>query len=264
MSPETSVAASIDIDPFVSFPVVRLKNHSDLGEIYFFTCQANEIYKHLEAPVQRLTEKTKIRQILEDGWERHLTPFEITSDIKISLPPLLISGRARWVIQDERVEIFGRGTLIDGARRLEHLLQTSPNEHVTIQLITKLDEKEEPEIRKKYFSSIYPSGRVEHIERFGTPTDRLVVTDNTLIIKVLSDPFVTSTSRNYVPVVLIEVEGDPIPKYLIVAAYSLFSPLEKIRAKNTSLKGCRLSIAKSGPERTAPYEVSFLSKVAAI
>lgn len=75
-------------------------------------------------------------------------------------------------------------------------------------------------------------------------------------LEVLSEADVLLTFRGYAPVLLVKVHGKKIPRVLYITAKSIATQLEDMRSDNRgSFLGLKFRIRKSGPEKTAVYEL---------
>lgn len=90
---------------------------------------------------------------------------------------------------------------------------------------------------------------------------RLVVGTDWVPIEFVSDPFITVTFRGYAVAIQIKVIATQLEYTLLLGAKSLSDPLENLREQSGGvLTGQRCAIRKTGPERTAAYEVREIGK----
>jgi len=210
---------------------------------------AEEIRYLIEVPVSKIFDDTKLKQITDDNCDRQFLTLDPPFDHLTLLKPIFVSGRKKWIFENEEVKLLGNGVLLDGARRLELLLNsnTDLSQKIPVFVIFNLTIAEEKEIRKHFEESNTFTERLEFVERFDTTTTRFQATNKPVVIKIMSDPFGMPTARGYVAAVMIRRPGKNNNEHLIVSAMSLTKPLEELRMRrNGTLKGAVVAVHKDG------------------
>ena len=94
------------------------------------------------------------------------------------------------------------------------------------------------------------------MERNITEHAPLKVTTEWIDLEVLSEVDVLLTFKGYAPILLVRVLGKKIPRILYINAKSIATQLEEMRSDNRgNFTGLKFRIRKSGPEKTAVYEL---------
>jgi hypothetical protein len=215
---------------------------------------ASDLAGLVVVPVERVIGKTKLDQRLTSEWDRQLIPFEDDEVDRLGLlQPVIVSGRNGWVEHNDQIEVFEEAFVLDGARRLETLALYDPDCIVRVMVVLGLSIEEEIEARKFCEGGGESVTRVEFVDRFDSPTPRLVIGDWPVDLEILSDPFVVPTTHSYVPVLLVRRDEADQNEHVIVSARSLFFPLEDIRVRRGTLVGTRVRLFKDGDYKAAPY-----------
>ncbi|MBL92273.1 MAG: hypothetical protein CMH56_10760 [Myxococcales bacterium] len=224
------------------------------------TLSIADLKRFCEAPFGFEIEETEIPTIYREGWARKFLPFYRGLNELGLLIPIIVSCSNGWFYRDDNVEIYGKATILDGARKLgEFTRNGNTDTQVPVFALSNLSEDEECEIRAMVSSPDGDGQKSIYKERFGTSTPRLVIGEHTISLEILSEPFVTRTAFGYVPCLLVRKEGVQEKHHLLIGARSIFTPLDEICQNNGRLSGTRLTIRKEGPEKTAKYLVKLIS-----
>jgi hypothetical protein len=217
-----------------------------------------ELAANVIVPVQRIYDETKLRQMTEPTWDRHLVSHFEQGNPSF-FPPLLLSSRDKWHLGEQFIEVFDRAVLIDGAKRLEAALQFQSKYLLPVIILFGLEPAAELQLRNHICSVNPTTYRVQERERCGTTAPRLKVREKWIDLEIQSDPFVVATARGYAPVIIVRRDNAPHAEHLMIGAASLAKELEGIRVKYGTLKDRRISVRKQGPDKTAPYDVRSLT-----
>jgi hypothetical protein len=217
----------------------------------------SEIATNVVVPVQRVEANTRLRQITNPDWIRHLV---VSTDLGLPsfYPPPILSARAAWYVEDSFVEVFDTAVLVDGAKRIEAALHLSVHIPIPVVIVFGLNPAEENQLRARISSDQLQGFRVEVRERIDTAAPRLTIQQSWIEVEIQSDPFVIPTARGYAPAIIIRRDNAAHAEHLLVGAASLARELEVIRIRNGTLRGQRVAVRKLGPERTDPYELRAL------
>ena len=75
-------------------------------------------------------------------------------------------------------------------------------------------------------------------------------------LEIISEVDVLLTFKGYAPVVRVKIEGKRFPQAMYISAKSLATELKEMREDNNGLFcGLKFFIRKSGPEKTARFEI---------
>jgi hypothetical protein len=209
-------------------------------------------------PVKQITSGCSVTQTVLRGWDRCLN---VPVNIRYSawfFPPVLISARAAWHYVRDKLQVFDRAYLIDGALRLEAASRLGAVTHIPGLILFDLTEEDEVAVRSELLQLQGPTqikSTIETVERIDTATPRLEIKEQWIRIKMESDPFVVPTARGYAPAILVRRPQAIQREHLLIGALSLATALEAIRRKYGSLKGRQVAIRKCTSEKTAPYLV---------
>lgn len=87
-------------------------------------------------------------------------------------------------------------------------------------------------------------------------TSQIRISEDSTLIKITSEPYVTYSRRGYVPAVNVSSVHSGEEGYLIISAQSLSEPLHQIATKNNdTLTGVILLVRKASKDRMSPYIV---------
>jgi hypothetical protein len=213
-----------------------------------------DLIAHVVVPVQHRVDTTKLPQMTEPNWDRHLVCSPALGRPCFH-PPVLLSSRGAWHFRDQSVEVFDRAFVVDGAKRLESALRSHPIEEIPVTVVFGLDREQELALRRQIQGTGMPTKHVERRERIDTSAPRLTISDTWIDIEIQSDPFVVPTSKRYVPAILVRRDNAANPEHVLVGASSLAQELEPLRSRFDTLRGLRVSIRKDSKERTAGYRL---------
>ena len=211
-----------------------------------------DIAAHVVVPVQKKLRTTRLLQETATGWDRHLI-VDLDLGCPSFHPPVLLSARHRWHVDQRKAEVFDRATVVDGAKRLEAAFIYKHISAVPVILLMGLDSKAERQLRKRVQQSKASTMRVETQERVGTTAPRLRIDQTWVELEVQSDPFVVTTTRGYAPAILVRRKRGSHLEHVLIGAKSLALKLNELRQQCGTLKGLRITIRKESAERIAPY-----------
>jgi hypothetical protein len=78
-------------------------------------------------------------------------------------------------------------------------------------------------------------------------------------VQIVSEPFLVTTFRGYVPMCEVQVASTGLQYGLLIGSRSITAALEPFRLANDGrFTGLQISLRRAGSERTAPYEVRRL------
>jgi len=256
--PNAKIRGSVSIEPLYSVAAIRcdgtvLPDAITVASVF----PKEKLAAHVVVPVKRQTSSSGLTQKLDPTWDRLLN-LHAQEDQNDFSKPVLLSSRNSWLFRDSALDIYDRAIVLDGAKRLEASLKHSSPNCIPVIAIFGLNAAQELEIRARTLGTTEVREQVECNERIGTTAPRLIVDDNAVLIKILSDPFVVATSFGYAPALLVQRKGSDLREHLLIGAKSLTKALERMRISLGTLKGVELRICKDGPEKSAPYLVQEL------
>ena len=231
-------------------------------------------------PVHQETTKAHLRQVTLPGWDRTLPlPAELHAYPAIFLP-VILSARNVWHLVNDKIEIFDRGYVLDGACRIEAACTYGQPMLIPALVLFGLDPEDELKLRSQFFRpdpSVTPTPRQDctasrppgsHTTAttedsnprsqscgIGTATPRLLVRDIWISITIESEPFIIPTNFGYAPAILVRRPRAKQREHLLIGAKSLSLPLERIRQTRTQLTGQCILLKKVGPKKTDEYAV---------
>ena len=211
-----------------------------------------DIAAHVVVPVQRKLSESRLFQETAADWDRHL----ITNhDLGIPCfhPPVLLSARSRWHLDQSVMEVFDRAIVIDGAKRLEAAFAHESTSAVPVIVLMGLDSKAEIYLRKQLQLTQSSTTHIETLERVDTSAPRLKIDQAWIELEIQSDPFVVTTTRGYAPAILVRRDRASHQEHVLIGAKSLAIALNELRQRRGTLTGSRISIRKQSAKRTAPY-----------
>ncbi|MCY4199812.1 MAG: hypothetical protein OXF31_08360 [Gammaproteobacteria bacterium] len=256
--PTAKIHGSVSIEPLYSAAAIRCDGTvfpDALSVVSVFP--KDKLAAHVVVPVKRRTSGGELTQKLDPTWDRllNLHAHEDQNDFS---KPILLSSRHGWLFRDSALDIYDRAIVLDGAKRLEAALMHSSPKCIPVIAISGLNATQELEVRARTLGTTEVRNQSECRERIGTTAPRLIVDDNVVLIKILSDPFVVATSFGYAPALLVQRKGSEFREHLLVGAKSLTKALERMRINLGTLKGIQIKIRKDGREKSAPYLVQEL------
>ena len=216
------------------------------------TLLLKDIASHVIVPVQRRLRTTQLLQETAAEWDRHLV-VDLELGSPCFHPPVLLSSRNNWHLDQSKVEVFDRAIVVDGAKRLEAAFTYESIGTVPVVVLMGLDSNEEIQLRKRIQLSHASTLHVETLERVGTTAPRLKIDQTWVKLEVQSDPFVVTTTRGYAPAILVRRERCSHLEHVLIGAKSLALELNALRQRRGTLRGYRISIRKQSAQRTAPY-----------
>ena len=216
------------------------------------TLLLKDIAAHVVVPVQKKLRRTRLFQETAEEWDRNLIA-DLDLGCPCFHPPVLLSARHRWHLDQRKVEVFDRAIVIDGAKRLEAAFTYKSISAVPVIVLMGLDSKAEMQLRKRVQQTQTSNMHVETLERVGTSSPRLKIDQTWIELELQSDPFVVTTTRGYAPAVLVRRERSSHLEHVLIGAKSLALELNDLRQRRGTLTGSRISIRKQSAERTAPY-----------
>lgn len=209
---------------------------------------------HTVAPVTGKLEGAILLQETAPEWDRRLTT-ESKNDASCFHPPILVSARRGWYLQETCVEILDRAAIVDGARRLEAALRFQRNSDIPFIVVGGLTIEAELDLRHQVQANASTLAERKEFRRVGTEAPRLAVGSDWVTLEIRSQPFVMPTFRGYAPAILVRRRQAVHSEHLLIGASSLAKGLMDIQSRLGTLEGVRISVRKRGEERIAPYEL---------
>lgn len=212
-----------------------------------------EIAQYLNAPVRSFAHGRWLAQSIIEGWDRILQPW---GNLEIPLP-VIVSSRTNWTLSGSNLEVFAEAYILDGACRVESLLEGDVDVDLTFIALLGLGEIEESSLRQDLFTGA-PTTNHDSGQRCGTDTPRVRLLTAWVPLTFASEPFVVPTSRGYAPAVLVRRRGMTQHEHILIGARSLAEPIEVLRLEFGCLEGIDVRIRKCGDAATSPYEVEVV------
>lgn len=254
----TELKGTIKLEPLSSFEVTRLDDAIFPNtETAFAVFNFKDIQPYLVAPVERKSDIEGIFQTTTLGWERNLT-HDNNQDTPSFFYPVILSSRNKWYFKEQKIEIFDRAVILDGAKRLLAISIYSFIIDFPALIIPGLNEKQELAFRRTILDNGTNIVRYAEKQKVGTSTPRLQIGDEWVNLSIKSDPFVIKTFRGYAPAILVRRDQNSITEHIFIGAKSLSDKLDYLHTKYGSLINLYVSIKRASNDQMAPYELKFV------
>jgi hypothetical protein len=250
-NPESPIKATFAMEPHLSFDATVCEWPNEFAAATV-VAPLRKIAQYLNAPVRSFSPGRLLTQSIIESWDRILQPW---GSLEIPLP-VIVSARTNWMLKGSRLEIFAESYILDGACRVESLLEANADVHMTFIALFGLKETDELNLRQNLFGDAVPEAG--ETQRCGTDTPRVKLSTTWVPLVFASDPFVVPTSRGYAPAILVKRRGMTQHEHILIGARSLADPIETLRVDSGSLEGIEVRIRKSGDTPVAPYEVEVI------